>query len=401
MLYLTVLPPDELLAAVRARVNRYVNSGDTEDILDQAGVRDARALLAVIDETGYPRGEDALPWIHAYHAAGLLHHARNVARPDTVDREQAESLLAQVHDWVPDLAEQLRKLAQVPQEPARLRPRRIAVHAFAGSALDEIDGVVTATRHAIRECRDWSESLTLRMNLAEAQHLRFGRTGDVADLSEAITTAQAVIRETAPYDARYTNRLSTLAGFLQARFVSTMDISDLDAAVESYRKALDAAAADHEDRPMYLSNLGRARLLRYAYVSQDPAELDTALAEMRTAVDTTTPDDPGLGTRLSGLHQAYRARYEATRDAGDLAEALRTAHAAVEATAPEHMDYLERILDVGATHLERYERGGDEGDATAATEIARSILHAVPPEHPLHRLATDVLDRAGGRTPRA
>jgi hypothetical protein len=333
MLYWAVLPPDELLAAVRARVNRYVNSGDAEDILDPAGVRDARALLAVVDETRDARGDDALPWIHAYHAAGLLHHARDIARPDSGDRDQAELLLAQVHDWVPDLAGQLQTLAQVPRRPTRLDPQRIDVLSFAGAALDEIDAAVTATRHAIRECRDWAESLAFRMILAEAQHLRFGRTGDVADLTDAITTARAALRETAAYESGYTNRLSTLGGFLQARFLSTMDAADLEASIGSYRTALDAAAATHEDRPMYLCDLGQALLLRYAYVSHDPADLDAALAAIQTGVDATAPDDPALGARLSALHQADRARHEATRDPADLAAALRAAHAAGEATA--------------------------------------------------------------------
>jgi len=395
---LEVPPLDELLAAVRARVNRYLNSGDAEDVLDPAGVRDARALLAITDEA-----RDAGAWIHAYHAAGLLHHARDVARPDGSDRELAESLLGPVYDWVPALADQIGKLTGVPRQPLRLNPRRMAAFAFAGSPLDEIDDVITATRHSIRECRDWSESLALRMNLAEAQHLRFGRSGDLADLTDAITSARAVISETAAFDPRYTNRLSTLGGFLQARFVSTMDEADLHASIGSYEAALAAAAAaaDHEDRPMYLSNLGQARLLRYAYVSQDPAERDAALAEIQAAVDTTTPDDPALGTRLSALHQAHRARYEATRDQADLAAALHAAHAAVEATARDHMDYLERVLDVGTIHLERYERTGDDGDATAATEIARSIMRTAPKEHPLHGLAADVLDRARGHAPNA
>ena len=389
-----MLPPDELLTAVRARVNRYVNSGDAEDVLDPAGLRDAEALLAVAEETRSATGAGALPWIDAYHAAGLLHHARDIARPDGSDRELADSLLEPVYGWVADLAEHVRKLTEVPRQRLRLNPRRIAVLSFAGSALDEVDSAITATRHAIRESRDWPESLALRMNLAEAQHLRFGRTGDVADLGDAIATARAVVAETASFDPKYTNRLTTLGGFLQARFVSTMDTADLDAAIESYQRALAAAGTKHEDRPMYLSNLGRTRLLRYVYVSQDRAELDTALAEIQSAVEKTSPDDPGLGTRLSALHQARRARHAATGDPEDLSGALDAAHASVEATPPDHMDYLERILDVGAIHLERYERTGDRGDAKAATEIARSISRTAPAEHPLHPIAADILDRA-------
>ena len=272
---------------MRARVNRYVNSGDPEDVLDPAGLRDAESLLTVIDELRDARIQSPVPWIDAYQAVGLLHHARHLARPDTVDREHAESLLAQVHDWVPELGGQLRELAEVPRRPVRLSPRRVAVSAYAGSPLGEVDAVITGIRHAIRKCRDWPESLALRMDLAEAQHLRFGRTGDAADLSEAIATARAVARETAAYDPAYPERLGTLGEYLQARYASTVDLKDLDAAIEAYQRA----------------------------------------------VDGTAPDDARRGDRLSALSRAYRARHAANRDPADGAAALRTAQAAATAAS--------------------------------------------------------------------
>ncbi|MEU5564910.1 hypothetical protein [Micromonospora musae] len=391
---------DELLASVRARVNRYLNSGDAEDVCHPAGLRDAQALLVVAGEL--PGGRFArggrTPLVDAQHAAALLYYARHVAGStgdDESDLSLAEPLLRPVSDRIPELTEQLRALAEVPAQPVRLSPQRVAVFTFAGSPLHEVDAVIAVTRHAVRAAvDDGTDPLPLRMNLAEAQELRYRRTGEVADLTDAIDTARAVLAETPPDDSRYTNRLTTLGGYLQLRFAGAGNSGDLAASIETLEQALSAAPADHEDRPMYLSNLGRARLTRYAHVSQDLADLDAAFELIRTAVSATPVGDPGLGGRLNALHQTHRLRYARTGDPTYLEAALVAAYQAVEATPPEHGERPERILDVGATHLDRYERTGDKQDAAVAIDIARQVKRVAPRDHPLHAAARELLERA-------
>lgn len=393
---------DELLAAVRARVNRYVNSGDTEDILDPSGVRDARALMAAAHELhGGRSGRRAqASLLDAQHAAGLLYYARHIALPpgdDETDLNLGEPLLRPVFDHVPELTDQVEQLAEVPRRPVRLNPQHAPAFTFAGSPLNEIDTVVAVTRHAIRAADDGTDVLPLRMNVAEAQQLRYGRTGDVADLTDAVNTARDVLAATPPDDPMYTNRLTTLGGYLQIRFASTADGADLDASIETYREALAGAPADHEDRPMYLSNLGRARLTRFAYASADQADLDAAVEMISAAVDTTPEGDLARGTRFGALNEAYVLRFGRTDDLADLDVALHAAYQAVEATPIEHPDRVERILAVGATHVVRYERTGDKQDAATAIDVARQIRRGVPKDHPLHEAAGTLLDHARRR----
>ena len=393
---------DELLAAVRARVNRYLNSGDAEDVLHPAGVRDAEALLAAARELsgGRSGGDGRPPLIDAQHAAGLLYYARHVvlsAGDDETDLDLAEPLLQPVFDHIGELTDQLQTLAKVPTRPVRLKPRRVAVFAYAGRPLGEIDAIIAATRHAILAAADGADTLPLRMNLTEAYQLRFTRTGDVADVTDAIDGVREVLAATPADDRTYGDRLTALATFLQLRFASAGDTGDLDASIEAFREALAWAADDDEDHPMYLSNLGRARTTRYVYVSRDPADLEAGLELIRTAVSETPDGDPGRDTRLNVLHQAYRLRFARTGDLADLEAALRAGYEAVEATLPEHPDRPERILELGATHLVRYERLGDAADAAAAKDVAKRFLRTVPKDHPLYDAARDLLDRARRR----
>jgi hypothetical protein len=388
---------DELLAAVRARVNRYVNSGDSQDMVDPAGVRDAQALMAAAHALPRRRGKPA-SLIDAQHAAGLLYYARHVvvsAGDDETDLDLCEPLLRPVFDHVPELADQIGELAQVPKRPVRLNPRRVAVFAFGGAPLNEVDAILAMSRHAVLVAADeGADTLPLRMNVAEAQQLRYGRTSDVADLTDAVTTVREVLAATPVDDPTRADRLTTLGLFLQLRYGSTFDSADLDASIEASEEALSVATTEDEDRPMYLSNLGRARLTRYAYASHDPADLDAGLDQIRTAVATTLANDLGRGTRLSALHQAYRLRFARTGNLLDLEAALNAAYEAVEATMPEHPDHTERVLAIGTTHLARYERTGDQQDAGLAIDIARQVRRAVAKDHPLHAVAREVQERA-------
>lgn len=364
---------------------------------------DARALLALVRDmpgTRSGRKGSLAPWIPAQHAAGLLHYARHVARASDGDQTEVdlyESLLQPITYWVPEWPEHVRELAEVPDQRVRLSPQRVAVFTLLGSPLDVLDAAIAVTRHLIRETADGSEVQRLQMDVAEGQQLRFGRTGDVADLTDAIETVRAVLAKTPSDDPMYSNRLNTLGSYLSARFGSTGDSADLDASLETHNRAYTAAPADHEDRPMYLANLGRARLDRYANLSHDPIDLDQGLAELEAAVAASPEGDLSRGTRLSALHRAYRARLARTGRPADLEAALRTAYAAVEATVPGDMSYPERVLDIGATHLARYELTGDKRDASRAIDAARRIMRAAPKGHPLHASAREIYDRARAR----
>ncbi|MEV6634732.1 hypothetical protein AB0M54_28690 [Actinoplanes sp. NPDC051470] len=371
---------DELLAAVQARVNRYANSGDAEDVLDPAGVRDAEVLL----------GSERAATNEVRHAVGLLFYARHAvlaAVDGEEDMDRAQPLLEPIMDQIPDLVEQIGVLGRRPSQPVRLNPKTAPAIAYGSRPLGEIDTVIAVTRHAILAADDQTDIVPLRMNQAEAHQLRFTRTGEVADLDDAIAIVRSVVA-----DAATSNRLTTLGTFLQLRFAAAGDTGDAEDSIAVMREALDTAAEDDEDRPMYLSNLGRAHLTRYVYVSQDPADLDRALSLIRWAVAATPEGELGRDTRLHALSQAYRMSFARSNDPADLEAALRAIHETVEATIPEHPDRAERILDLGVTHLARHQQSGNRQDAAVVKDAAKQVMRAVPKDHPLYAAARDMLD---------
>jgi tetratricopeptide (TPR) repeat protein len=282
----------------------------------------------------------------------------------------------------------LQALAGVPRRPVRRNPQPVAVFTYAGRPLAEIDAVLAVTRHAVLDAADPRPA---RMNLAEAHQLRFTRTGDVADLTDAVGIVREVLAATPTGDPARSGRLTTLASFLQIRFAATGNRDDLEETIAAYAEALDSAADDDEDEPMYRSNLGRARLTRYAYVSADPDDLDAAITLIGVAVAATPAGETGRDLRLYVLHQAYRMRFARTGNRADLDAAVEAAREAVDETPPPHPERPERLLDLGATHLAR----GHREDAAAATEIARGLMKATPRDHPLYKAARDLLGRAG------
>src|SRR5205814_980048 len=92
--------------------------------------------------------------------------------------------------------------------------------------------------------------------------------------------------------------LSNLGVVLLARFEYLDELSDLEAAVDAARRAVDSLPADHPVRPRFLLN---------------PA------SSLRKRFDQTE-----LAARLLGLGRALHERYDVTEDVTDLDEALQS-----------------------------------------------------------------------------
>ncbi|MBL7255779.1 hypothetical protein [Paractinoplanes lichenicola] len=287
---------DERLDAVRARVNRYGNSGDTEDLLHPAAVRDVEALLRAHEP----------PPIAVRHAAGINFYVRHVAAPGNGDLERAESLLRPVYDHVPDLVERMAVLAEVPSKPLRLNPQPVAVFTFAGQPLDVLDEVIAMTRHAVRSAGDEAEATSLRMSLAEAIELRFARTEDLADLDDAIAAAQESVAATPPGELGRGTRLFALHEAYRLRYTATNEPADLEAALRTVREAVEQTSPEHMDYVEMVYYLGETHLARYQRTGrrEDAAVAkDVAKQLMRAA-----PKDHPLYAMARDLRDRARRR---------------------------------------------------------------------------------------------
>ena len=127
-------------------------------------------------------------------------------------------------------------------------------------------------------------------NLGVALRTRFERTGDQADLDEAVTAGRHAVAATPPDHPDRAGRLSNLGVALRARFERTGGQADLDEAIAVGRDAVAATPPDHPDRARYLSNLGAALRIRFERTG-DQADLDEAIAAGRdaAAVEEASP----------------------------------------------------------------------------------------------------------------
>lgn len=210
---------------------------------------------------------------------------------------------------------------------------------------------VTAFREAVEATPENDPELPARLsNLAAGIILFYRRFRD----SRALELAVEALREAVRLPHRHrVSHLSNLGGAYQLRFGVTGDIADLDAAIASHTEALDIAPKDHPIVASLLSNLGNAHVRRFRAAGRHD-DLTAARTTLADAVARTPADDPDRCAYLSNQADA------AAEDPADRDEALRLYRAAVDVvTAPA----IERAR--AARALGRLAMGEADGVATA------------------------------------
>jgi hypothetical protein len=368
---------EELLESVRRRIEWFTRTSDTRDLCDPAGLRDAAALLAAADG---PPG--------ALAAVGLLRHARHLVRP--ADEDDGDELLS--HADAAEI-EAVRRAAERPPQPApELPPVEHLVMALLNASLAVLDDLVARIRYGVSDPVTVDE-LRYLVIAAQAREARWGRTGAVEDLEDAVATMAEAVHRTPDDHEWYPGRSSQLGGLLQLRFAVSGDRRDLDDGIEVIRTAAGAVPAGHQDWPMFRSNLGRALLFRYG-MAQDEADLDEAMAMLTDAVTATAGDEIGsvAASRLGLLQQATLARYHLHGDPNDLGIALGMARQAWEATPEDDHNRIERTLDLSLAHLAVYRCTDEPGHAATAEQLAEQVMGTTEPEQAEQQAAKAILD---------
>ena len=115
---------------------------------------------------------------------------------------------------------------------------------------------------------------------------RFERFGDMADLQQAITLLEELVRSTSVCDDRYRGGLANLGVALSCRFDHLGELSDIEAAISMLRDAVDLTPHGHCHKPGHLSNLGASFKARFERLGE-LSDLEDAISRHRDAVDLT------------------------------------------------------------------------------------------------------------------
>lgn len=381
---------EELLTAIKVRLQRCAEQEDLSAVLDQGALEEAHELAGLLDEDDTPI-RLLLGTLHLGRAAGVPESQRDAELETALAMytpcfiagieppPPAEIQAACAQRAAPTALDLLRKVQRSPDEE------------LAFSAVRLWQRIVDATP---RDDPTWAASQT---HLGIARQAEFFLTGRPGALESAIDAAQAAVDATPPGDPARGEFLGNLGLFHLARFDITGRVSDLDAAIAAMRAALDGAPPGDLDLTALWSSLA-AGLRGRAERTGNLADLDAAIVAGQTALATADADDPGRPLYWASLAAAFQARFSRTGIIADLDAAFDAAQTAVASSSAGDNTWPQALEAVSRARHARYRRSGDLADLNAAVDAARTAMNSIAPGHPqdqlrLSNLGVMLLDR--------
>ncbi|KAK7472166.1 hypothetical protein VKT23_000288 [Stygiomarasmius scandens] len=210
---------------------------------------------------------------------------------------------------------------------------------------------------------DYVEHLDLLENCLREQYLY---TGDIADVDEAISLGEDVVKGTPDGNIEKPKRLYNLAASYRYRHElmlldgGMLTDSDIDESISVLKQAVDITPNENPSKPLFLSKLGDALLCRFA--SRNAAYLDEAIRVQRKAVDLLPCEHADKASYLSDLSSSLRTRYIRTNIVTDLENSISAQRQAVEITPDGNMFKAGRLGDLAYLFSLRFQRMGDVND---------------------------------------
>jgi hypothetical protein len=368
---------EDLLAALRARLEQANASEDFAAVLEPGAVAEGRRLYEIARED-----------LEVLCTIGWVHWYRYHGQPEGQDQEDfGISVRALTHCFVhgvDDLPDAL--LPLLAQESVPVAGAWLAESLRGGGADRDLILATARAWQRIVDCvppehRDGPRYLC---DYGLALFLWFEQTGERADVDAAIDATRAALA-IAPVgfpDADRAVVLSNLCMGLRARARLAGSAADLEEAIEVGRAAMAAAPAGHPSRARHLHNLGMALQDRFTRAGA-AADLDGAIEAYQASVSDPGVDPVARELTMSLLGVALQARF--SRD-----NALSTLNAAVEAYRAALADGVGGRVNrpavlgsLGIVLAKRFGRARDPADLDAAIEAFRQSASGRPAGDPL------------------
>jgi hypothetical protein len=385
----------DLLDIVR-RLHQEADEGSASD-----------TALSLCDELVSHRGWPALDLqvrLEALDAAGAVFTVRYRQAGDAAYLERAIETYENAVAWA-DPGDPLR-----PMLLGRLANRLRDRYERTGRRGD-LDRVMELSSQAVAQSQAGDAELAGRLNnLGGTWRLLYAAEGDLADLEHAISNFRDAIAaeddalERAAFE-------SNLAAVLSDRYERTGQLADLNAAITSAEQAVRHTPPDDPDRVTYLGNLAVCMSDRYDRLG-DLSDLDRALGILVSATEEADGDPPEMARLWSNLGMLWLSRYERTADAAELDLSIQMAEQAVALTpssAPELPGYLNNVGNARRLRFERFAntnprsgRIAGNADFVSAVDAYQRAVDLTPADSPnrpkfLTNLGNALLDRAAAR----
>ncbi len=246
----------------------------------------------------------------------------------------------------------------------------------AGS-LDFLDEAVAVGQQAVAAAATGTDRAVSLMNLALSWQTRFERMGDLSDVDAAVEATRQALDEAGPDDPYHAAYLTSHATVLRLRGERTGSLADINAAVANDQEAVAASRPGEPSHSMRVSHLGVSLLLRYG-LTGSAADLEAAVAAGYRSVAEGADDDPFRALCFANLSNSLLRRFERSGATADLNAAVAASEQACAVT-PDRAPDRPRVLGNLANVLQaRSVRLRALDDLNRAVDVARQAVAASP-----------------------
>ncbi|CAM06019.1 CHAT domain-containing protein [Saccharopolyspora erythraea NRRL 2338] len=247
----------------------------------------------------------------------------------------------------------------------------------------DLEDAVAYYRSATSTARDDDPDLVLyRCNLALALADQAGRSGDAEGAAESIRVAREAVEQTPRRDQRRGMALVRLGNALKLHARLAGDPKSDDESINVFREAVRSSAGG-ESAPELLINLGSALLRRYERAGAIE-DLDEGITHLSTGAGAMADSDPRR-TALCHLANAQRLRFQHNGDLADLNAAINELIGVLGVLDASHPLLGKAIWNLAATVIEHV-------DCTGEPSQLRRVLRPITPA--VRGISGDDPDRA-------
>ncbi|TEB36926.1 hypothetical protein FA13DRAFT_1787223 [Coprinellus micaceus] len=242
----------------------------------------------------------------------------------------------------------------------------------------------------------------LQEQLARCEILteEFKRTGNLANISEAISIRWRMVEATPEDDANLAEMLNNLAmSFLdrfghvdrpaafnnlgnsyQICFERTGHLPNIENAILALTNAVHLTPEGDADLPSRLNNLGSSFLCRFKRLG-NLADAAEAISLQTRAASLTPEGHAALPSQLMNLATSFVSLFEVTKDASDLSEAISLQTCAVDLTPALHADLPSWLNNLGISLLMHFWCLGNMSDIAEAIARQNQAVDLAPEGH--------------------
>ncbi|TEB28294.1 hypothetical protein FA13DRAFT_1775971 [Coprinellus micaceus] len=259
-------------------------------------------------------------------------------------------------------------------------------------SLVDISEAITTLQNALEITPESSVSLPGGLNnLGAFFRERCGTFDDAQDLDHAISAGKKAVSFTPVGDTSLPSRLialgrafmhrfGSLGDSFMRRFERTGELQDITQAISMGSQAVRLTPEGHASLPNTLHNLGNLFLSRFERTNK-LEDISEAISLHSKVVHMSPKGNPGLDSVVYDLGNSFLCRFKLTGDLQDLAEAISLEYKAVRLTPDGHVNLPSRLNLLGRLFVKRFQRTGDLQDMVQAISRQSEAIRLIPEGH--------------------